>query len=294
MWLGGGWDGIVQQGPTREFLTPWTVSRTCRTSFAINRRICPTSSHKPLSSKRAFEALAGFARLHGLGSQFPIALATAMTLPAHRFYGSSVRLPLPSAKNGQRFAASIDAIPSTWEILNKQLPCYITLSCSPETMMSALCGSFWEPDVPCNLVSPWLHPVLHEVVGRTSSTVGQNQEILALIGAIRRPHLGALWIGAVASGLGPKIIQKVKTGQPPTDPLVYPWTGCPQSFMNTAGPGPYTRGHPECMALTTSFSGGRRWSLLYKQAPYAQGSLRGIFNQKLCASRYFALKMPST
>lgn len=73
----------------------------------------------------------------------------------------------------------------------------------------------------------------------------RDHEILALIGAIRRPNIGALWMGAVAGGLAPKIIQKAMQGQPPVDALAFPWTGCLQSFMNTAGSGPYTHGNPE-------------------------------------------------
>jgi hypothetical protein len=246
-----GWEGIVKRSPNREFLTPWTVSRTCKTSFAIKQRISsPTFVYTPLSSNRAFEALVEFALLHELGSQLPIALATAMTFPAHKYYGSTVQLPLPSATSGKKSTTPINVIPSTWASLNEELPYYITLCCSPEVMMSALCGSFWELEVPCNLVSSWLHPVLNEVLGGASVTTGYDQEILALMGAIRQPSLSALWIGAIASGLGPKILQKVGEGRPPLDPLAYPWTGCPQSFMDIAGSGPYTCENPEYIPRT--------------------------------------------
>lgn len=246
-----GWEGVVDQRGNRKFLTPWTISRTCETSFGIkHKRPSSASLDTPLPSDRAFEALAGFARLHDLGSQFPIALAIAMTFPTHRFYASAVQLPFPSSAGGKKSTTCIDAIPSTWASLNNLLPYYITLSCSPEVMMSAFCGSFWELEVPCNLVSPWLHPVLNEVLGKTSVTIGHDQEVLALIGSIRRPGLGALWIGAVASGLGPRILQKVRRGRPPLDPLGHPWTGYPQSFMDLAGSGPYTCESPEYILRT--------------------------------------------
>ncbi|KAJ5691090.1 hypothetical protein N7488_011825 [Penicillium malachiteum] len=241
-----GWEGIIKQDSKQKFLTPWTVSRTCRTVFVIKqRRSSLASKHTPLSSKRAFEALAEFALLHGLGSQFPISLAIALTFPAHRYYGSTIQLPFPCSANGKKPTTPTDAIPPMWARLKDDLPFYITLSCSPEVLMSALCGSFWEPEVPCNLVSPWLHPVLKEVQGEASAASGYDQEILALMGAIRRPNLSALWIGAIASGLGPKILQKVGRGRPPLDPLAHPWIGYPQSFMDIAGSGPYTCENPE-------------------------------------------------
>lgn len=75
--------------------------------------------------------------------------------------------------------------------------------------------------------------------GDASVTNDRDQELLALLGVIRRPSVSALWIGAVISGLGPKIIQKVRRGRPPLDSLAFPCTSCPQSFMDIAGSGPY-------------------------------------------------------
>ncbi|CEJ53830.1 hypothetical protein PMG11_00171 [Penicillium brasilianum] len=77
-----GWEGVVDQKGNRKVLTPWTISRTCKKSFGIKQKR-PSSAFfdTPLHSDRAFEVLAGFASLHELGSQFPIALAIAMTFP---------------------------------------------------------------------------------------------------------------------------------------------------------------------------------------------------------------------
>ncbi|KAJ5253826.1 hypothetical protein N7524_011006 [Penicillium chrysogenum] len=232
-----GWKAIVKQIPEGEFLAPWAVSRTCQTRFKIRQRYSPASVCSPLTSEQAFDALTEFARLHNLGSQLPVALMTAMTFPTHQHYGSSVQLPFPRATGGKLPTVPISLI---WSSLIKELPYYMTLSCSPEVVMSTLCGSFWELEVPCNLVGPWLHPVLNEVLSGTSGTVDSDYEILALIGAVRRPNISALWIGAATSGLAPKIIQKVRRGRPPLDAIAFPWTGCPQSFMDTPGSGPYT------------------------------------------------------
>ena len=105
----------------------------------------------------------------------------------------------------------------------------MTLSCNPETVISCLCGAFWEPGTPCNLVSPWLHPILNEVPGEQSIsyTPGLYAEILAIICGIRRPSISALWLGAVAGGLTPIIL----------DPVAFLWTGSQQSFMDVDGIG---------------------------------------------------------
>lgn len=236
-----GWKAIVKDDTDDEFVAPWSGSRTCETSFIIKRRGDLPLVQAPLSSDDAFYALLDFALLHNVGSQFPIALTIAMSFPMHRYYGTDVKLPLPRAHGGKNPATIPGA--SMWTQFKKELPYYMTLSCSPEVMISTLCGSFWQPDVPCNMVSQWLHPVLEEVL--YDATESKFQELVAMIGAIRRPNLGAFWIGAAVSGISPKLLQRVRRGKPPLDSNAFPWTGAPQSFMDVAGSGPYTWDHHE-------------------------------------------------
>lgn len=94
-----GWKDVVKQTTTGEYLAPWSVSRTCETTFSINPRGgSPTSAQTPLSSDRALDALVQF--LHELGSQFPVALATAMSFPTHQYYGS-IAQPFPKGHGGR-------------------------------------------------------------------------------------------------------------------------------------------------------------------------------------------------
>ncbi|KAJ5584590.1 uncharacterized protein N7459_004390 [Penicillium hispanicum] len=236
-----GWKATLNE----KFVTPWTVSRTREKSFIIKQgrgslhsKGSISSVQTPLSSEEAFDALLQFAHFHGLGSQFPISLTIAMSFPMHRYYGTDVELPVPRAHGGNIPTVTPDGPSRIWMNMRDDLPYYMTLSCSPEVMISTLCGAFWQPDVPCNMVSQWLHPVLEEVLGDAAE--GKDQELMALIGAIRRPSVGALWIGAAASGMGPKLLQKVRRGRPPVESVGFPWTGAPQSFMDDTGSGPYT------------------------------------------------------
>ncbi|KAJ5809490.1 uncharacterized protein N7503_001708 [Penicillium pulvis] len=229
---GEGWEAFVT-GKPEESLARWCVERICETSFSITySTLTPSSPTSPLSSKRAFEALAEFALLHELGSQFPIALATALTFPLYRYYALTPRLPLPRASYGKKSTSPIGSLPQMWLNLFEDLPYYMTLSCDPELMMATFCGSFWEPGVPCNMVSPWLHPALKEVLAGESA---EDQEILALMCAIRRPSISALWLGAAIGGLGPWILRNVKGGHSPMHPNGFAWTGSLQSFMDITG-----------------------------------------------------------
>ncbi|KAJ5919148.1 hypothetical protein N7466_010091 [Penicillium verhagenii] len=239
-----GWKAIVKDDSDGKFVAPWAVYRTCETSFIIKqKRASIPSVQTPLSSDDAFHALLEFSRLHSLGSQFPIALMIAISFPIYRYYGTDVKLPPPSTHGAKTPATTLDDASPIGTNLKEELPYYMTLSCSPEVMILTLCGSFWQQDVPCNMASQWLHPVFEEVLDNT--TEHKSQELIALLGAIRRPSVSALWVGAVVGGIGPTLLQKVRRGKPPLDSVAFPWTGARQSFMDDAGSGPYAYGDPE-------------------------------------------------
>ncbi|KAK6824046.1 hypothetical protein RU639_006577 [Aspergillus parasiticus] len=138
-----GWKAIVKDDPDDVFVAPWSASRFCETPFILTqKRDSLSPAQTPLSSDEAFYALLKFARLHDLGSQVPIALTIAMSFPMHRYYGMEVKLPLPREHGGKIPPTTPGASPM-WTQLKQDLPYYMTLSCSPEVMISTLCGSFW-------------------------------------------------------------------------------------------------------------------------------------------------------
>ena len=243
---GEGWRAIVSRQDERDYLTPWSVSREDTHCIGIKRRgntsiLEDLASFTPPSSGKAFEILAQFSLFHNLGSQFTVALATAMTVPTHNYHGTIVNLPFPMEIKDKENNATLKSVRQEWITVNEELPFYMALSCNPEVVISSLCGMFWEADVTCNLVSPWLHPILNEVPQSKEivETPGLYYEILAIICSLRRPRISTLFLGAAASGLIPIILRRIRRGRPPLDANAYPWTGCPQSFMDIPGSGPY-------------------------------------------------------
>lgn len=240
-----GWKAVIDKTKDGEFLAPWSISIDEKLSFGVRwQGNDPLPDVAPLSSDRAFEVLAEFSLLHNLGSQFLVALAAALTFPTHKHYKTEVRLPLPTQTGRKSSTTTSEKMPSQWATIKEHLPHYISLSCCPELVMSTLCGMFWEPDVPCNLVGPWLHPILNEVpdAETIAAKPGFYHEIVAIICGFRRPQICPLWLGAVASGLTPRILRLVERGKPPLNLLAFPWTGCPQGFMDIPGSGPYVHG----------------------------------------------------
>ena len=241
-----GWTAIVSRQDSETYHAPWSVSPEGTPCFKVRWRegeapVPNATRIKPPSSSEALEFLAQFSALHDLGEQLVAALAAALLFPTHNYYGITVKLSYPAPAGGRTRDASVREVEPEWVGLSKELPYYMTLSCSPGAVMSSLCGTFWDADVPCNLVSPWLHPVIHEIpMGRgVAHAPGRYHEILAFVGARCCPRLAALWLGAAASGLAPKILTLVESGTPPLNDNAFPWTGCEQSFMDTPGSGSY-------------------------------------------------------
>lgn len=199
-----GWKAIISRQDGDEFLSPWSISRKDTNTIEIHWRShsATVSNQKtPLSSRQTFDALAQFALLHNLGSQFLAGLATTLTFPCHNYHGTTIRLPLATEAAHHDQARYIK---SEGTIAYEELPHYITLSSNPEVVVSSLCGMFWEDGIPSNLVSPWLHPVINELP--RSQAIGDNLDlsyfaILAILCCLRRPQLSSLWLGAVTSGL---------------------------------------------------------------------------------------------
>ncbi|EXJ82251.1 hypothetical protein A1O3_06064 [Capronia epimyces CBS 606.96] len=262
---GQGWEALIARRPGGTYLAPWSISRT--DTYKMDLKFTykhwtshPETTYGALSSRQAFEVLSYFALIHNLGSQFLIALTTALTFPTHNCHGSSILLPIPPTTSSASDYDHVDPITPEWKAAYDKLPYYMSLSCSPEVVMSSLCGMFWEDGVPCNMVSPWLHPVLNELPAASwvVDTPGLYHDILAAICRFRRPCISALWLGATASGLIPVVLRRLRKGNPLLHVNGYPWTGCPQSFMDIAGSGSYI-----CEGTNDKIQRADVWRLLY-------------------------------
>lgn len=201
----GGWRATILQKGKDQLISPWSTTTDGEQQVKIQKIkvkklqdiIMPSTV--PPSSKQALGFLVNFCLLHGTHSQLFAALAVALTLPTHNSYGVPATLPSMTAQSYIKppVVEDLDAVD-----LNEQIPYYMALSCNFHVVISSLCGVFWEPSIPCNLVRPWLHPVLNEMhesfISRSSP---RYTEALCIICALRRPGLAALWLGAAFSGL---------------------------------------------------------------------------------------------
>lgn len=85
----------------------------------------------------------------------------------------------------------------------------MTLSCNVWGMRALLHSAFFDPEVYCNLLSPWLEPAfetIDPIIHRG------DYETLAIVMGRRQPTLAALWLGAIITRMDRQIFQAVRIG----------------------------------------------------------------------------------
>jgi len=238
---GQGWQAPRAQQP------PWAITYEGDLNFRVAttaRSLKNSQSDPPPSSSQAVQFLSRFSARYCLGTQPSAALAMALTLPLLNLAASSVQLPEP--RLGRPCISSSIAPIIPCQLLEDfgSISKYMTLSSNPQFLSSALWSTFWEPDVDCNLVSPWCDGII-EIL---TPLITNDLELLAHTLALRRPNLAPIWYAVLLFGrtkLIERLIPFLKTQQAPTParpiPEVALWTGFPQSYMDICGSGPYLR-----------------------------------------------------
>ena len=161
-----------------------------------------------------------------------MALAVALTFPF--LSAKSAKLPLPNIPCqstlpiGSLSSDDHQKKGTVWEE-SKLLSYYMTLSCNTRGMDALLCGSFFDPEVPCNLVSPWFQLII-EIIDPLVKT--GDFDTIAIIMGRREPKLAALWMGAAISGMADPILQWSRTGLTAIELHAAVWTVTTHSFIS--------------------------------------------------------------
>lgn len=236
---------------------PWAAFCSGPVRFAIStdHPVAFNMNCRPPSYAEALELLIEFCSLFGLGPEEPkdnsfeplsppiAAFLAALSLPFYRrnelkpqFCISSLEwcyVGITRLKPLRQYAAD--------------LRYYMTLSLDPRSLGSVLWSIFWQPDVECNLVSPWLGSILAAIRPLVDS---QDWEMLAKVFILRRPRVALWWLGifllgdSAIFGWISRYLETLEerwgfaSGAPP-DIAVAVWTGSPQSFVDEESSGVY-------------------------------------------------------
>lgn len=230
---GQGWRAEIDFG-AKVFQSPWSVSIASSHRLTIRdrgtRQVVCCGHEVPPSSEEALIYLRQYCELHAIDDQCTAALAVALFFPWKNSESDSIVLPVPSSP---LISSAVPEEPShratTIQSHYQQLPYFMTLSCNVRGLRALLSGSFFEPDIPCNLVGPYLQPVF-EII---DPLIARNDlRDLATIMGRRQPTLACLWLGAIAMGLETSVFQSVRSGLFSIEPHAAAWTGTIHSFID--------------------------------------------------------------
>lgn len=262
---GEGWHATIAF-EDRVYRSPWSVCNSSTQPFRIRGKISSgtpwtsPSSHsnrtdiRP-SSEEALSYLLEYCELYNISSECKVALAASLFLPWKNSEQTSLILSTPKSCKAAKDKRLLKS--RTWRSRIREefylLPYYMTLSCNVRGLRALLCGTFFEPSAPCNLVSPWLQSafeVLDQVLVEKESTS------LAIIMSKRQPRLAPLWLAAVIFGLEKTILQPLRIGLTTVDLHAEAWSGTFHSFI-------HFRPHTPCVTSTDEILRSHECRLLF-------------------------------
>ncbi|KAJ5687171.1 hypothetical protein N7536_009790 [Penicillium majusculum] len=229
------WEICVKYESER-FVSPWSVSLGGAISMrAKDGMHLQSITYNPPSSTTALQYLTRFCNHHRIYAQCTAALsASFFTLDF--FLRKPPTLPIPSPAKSPEYHStqtspqSISALISEHE---KLLPYYMTLSSETWlTTLPAVKSTFFNPDIPCNLVSAWMNPAFAII----NPIIKQNNIPRLLHGlSAGQPRVASLWLGAAIMGRSSTYLEQGMTA-PSLEAEA--WMGVTTTFM-TQPPGIY-------------------------------------------------------
>lgn len=246
--------GWVPKAAKRPDYTPWTTVLPTDIQFGLYADE-PAEVYRqdksPPSSAEAVELLIEFCGLFGLGkperrpgrprkdmsepSPVTVAFLAALALPFYRCLEFQPQFSPPFVQRSRQVSRTHSDLVRSYV---KDLSYYMTLSMQPLALGSVVWSIFWQPEVECNLVGPWLSSILS--VLRPIIDAGDTG-LLTQVFALRRPRVALWWFGIFALGsrsmlpLIPRYLDTLEErwgygsmARPDTTASV--WIGAPQSF----------------------------------------------------------------
>ncbi|KAF9771747.1 hypothetical protein IL306_010603 [Fusarium sp. DS 682] len=240
------------QARDRKHLPPWATSFNTSVRLVIEASDIAADDCSPPNAEEAMELLIELCRLFNLGLDSKIladfepvppykaSFLAALALPFYNSMELQPRLPRPrltKPRSNSTFSGSHEQ--QIREYL-RHLGYFMTLSAHPPSIGSIIWSVFWQPDVDCNLVGPWLTSVLNTL----EPTIAHNEvEFLLKVFLLRRPRIGIWWVAlfflgdlALFSWIR-RYLQRMEEKRgygslSPPNPMVSAWTGSSQSFLD--------------------------------------------------------------
>ncbi|KAM0195077.1 hypothetical protein ACHAPI_006623 [Fusarium lateritium] len=235
--------------------TPWDAQFTDDVQFVVatGKQVSIDTDAEPPTPTEATELLIEFCNLFGIGhepcrskdpsplSPIKAAFLATLAIPFYRMAKLQPHLPRPSLT--PRKTTPLDA-DQTADIhrYTEEARYYMTLSMHPYALGSVLWSIFWQPEIQCNLVSPWLAAIGSVIQPAFNHS---DFEMLIKIFLLRRPRVAMWWHGLFLLG-NAKILDFIRNYLTTLDEgcsfdtlsrpdiVTAAWTGAPQSYQDDA------------------------------------------------------------
>ncbi|KAL2020761.1 hypothetical protein VTK56DRAFT_7959 [Thermocarpiscus australiensis] len=226
---------------------PWAAFCSGDASFIIvaDGPVTISPNERAPTSTQATELLIELCSLYGLENRRDrqseispptAAFLAALALPFYREASLQPQFPVPALRRRSTDSARFGYIRQYVDDLRY----YMTLSMHLWSLGSIIWSIFWQPEIECNLVSPWLSSILSVLRPIVDS---RDSEKLAKVFAFRRPRVALWWLGIFFLGdptVLDWIVRYLETleerwgfgSMAPPDTAVAAWTGSPQSFLD--------------------------------------------------------------
>jgi hypothetical protein len=224
---GQGWQATMRLKDA-VFISPWSI----RLQSALRLVLLlppggPKTSALPPTSSMACEYLSRFCARYDIADQSHAALAAAILLPSLND-GRTLQLatpktgrPKPSQEGRKEKAHCVSAH------LESCPDRFVALSCNVRGIRPMLLSVFYESQIECNVVTPWLQGTLAAI-----DCLAENDPCIVARACMEKtPAVAYLWLGVAILGLQQRYLQDVRRGQIPIDLHSAAWSGTLQSFI---------------------------------------------------------------
>lgn len=220
---GQGWLATATSSAVLSLSSPWS------TRLSSSHMIVPIyNGHDAVSatgvaadSATALGYLTEYCKVRHLEDQSCAALSTVLFLPMAP--DNHIIIPAPRVARPGPSSSPPDAHQrAKWHSCPSmtQVDRLMALSCNTHGLRALLLSTFFDPNISCNEVSPFLQGTFAVLDG-----IESNQILLLQTLMHRAPKLGFLWVGAMISGLHTSILQNARYGRFDVDPVMAAWTG---------------------------------------------------------------------
>ncbi|KAH7264848.1 uncharacterized protein BKA55DRAFT_590304 [Fusarium redolens] len=232
-----GWSATMSNKEGRCLHSPWSISLESEIPILISaegKSTTSASADVSTALSAACSYLAEYCSVHRIDDDVYLAsLAGALMIPASKYDGRSIALPIPETHLGEKTEEDgrLYQTSSTVTGINKvQLDRLLTLSCNAKGTKALLTSVFCEVEVSSNLCGMWLQGSFAVL-----DTIKNPHSLLRIM--IRRdPDIGFLWLGSFITGGYDKALREGRAGWWNIDLGEAAWTGTIMSFIQMPVP----------------------------------------------------------